>query len=105
MSFTDATKRAIATVWDLVPKRPALTVLYYHAVRADQAAAFEAQMALLRRTANIVPADHTGPLDRDRPNVAVTFDDAFRSVREHALPAGTVRRTSTAHARIDVSRR
>jgi peptidoglycan/xylan/chitin deacetylase (PgdA/CDA1 family) len=32
-------------------------------------------------------ADHVGPLAADRPNVAVTFDDAFRSIRENALPA------------------
>ena len=44
-------------------------------------------MAFLRRTANLVRADHAGPLAADRPNVAVTFDDAFRSVRENALPA------------------
>lgn len=87
MSLTDTAKRVIATAWDLVPTPPGLTILYYHAVTADCAAAFDAQMAYLRRTANLVHADHTGPLDPKRPNVAVTFDDAFRSVRENALPA------------------
>jgi peptidoglycan/xylan/chitin deacetylase (PgdA/CDA1 family) len=91
MSVKQAVKTAIATGWDLAARvaRPApkLTILYYHAVAADRAAAFDAQMAYLRRTANIVGADHIGPLAADRPNVAVTFDDAFRSVRENALPA------------------
>jgi peptidoglycan/xylan/chitin deacetylase (PgdA/CDA1 family) len=84
-------KSVIAVAWDAAARvrRPApkLTILYYHAVPAAQAAAFDAQMAYLKRTANIVPPDHTGSLAANRPNVAVTFDDAFQSVRENALPA------------------
>ena len=91
MSLKSSVKSAIAVGWDATQRmrggRPKLTILYYHAVPAAHAAAFDAQMAYLKRTANIVGADHLGPLDPDRPNVAVTFDDAFRSVREHALPA------------------
>ena len=91
MSLKRAVKIVIATVWDLaqrgVLRTPKLTILYYHAVPEELAGAFEAQMAYLKRTANIVAADHTGPLASDRPNVAVTFDDAFRSVRQNALPA------------------
>ncbi len=91
MSLKQGVKTAIATVWDLgarmVRPAPKLTILYYHAVAPELAAAFDAQMAYLKRTANVVGADHTGPLASDRPNVAVTFDDAFRSVRENALPA------------------
>ncbi|ODT87849.1 polysaccharide deacetylase family protein [Phenylobacterium sp. SCN 70-31] len=91
MSLTKFAKRGIATAWDLkariTPSAPRLTILYYHAVAADLAGDFDAQMAFLRRCANIVQADHSGPLDPVKPNVAVTFDDAFRSVRENALPA------------------
>jgi peptidoglycan/xylan/chitin deacetylase (PgdA/CDA1 family) len=91
MNFKRQVKNAIAWAWDatgrLHPQLPKLTILYYHAVPADRAGAFEGQMAYLRRTANLVYADHVGSLDPDRPNVAVTFDDAFRSVREHAVPA------------------
>jgi peptidoglycan/xylan/chitin deacetylase (PgdA/CDA1 family) len=91
MSLKSALKTAIAIVWDGMARlgRPApkLTILYYHAVAPNRAEAFDAQMAHLKRTANLVLADHTGPLAADRPNVAVTFDDAFRSVRENALPA------------------
>ncbi len=93
MRLKDAVKAVVAIAWDraarLVPPAPKLTILYYHAVPPAHAAAFDAQMAHLKRTANLVLADHTGPLASDRPNVAVTFDDAFRSVRENALPALT----------------
>lgn len=91
MSLKSQVKTAIAGAYDatrgLRGGEPKLTILYYHAVPAALAAGFDTQMAYLRRTANIVKPDHTGPLATDRPNVAVTFDDAFRSVREHALPA------------------
>ena len=91
MSLKSQVKAAIAAGYDATSAlrggKPKLTILYYHAVPAAQAEAFDAQMAYLRRVANIVKPDHTGPLATDRPNVAVTFDDAFRSVREHALPA------------------
>ena len=91
MSLKSTVKTAIATGWDLTsPVRrgpPKLTILYYHAVPAGLAHRFDAQMAYLKTNANIVKADHAGPLDPTRPNVAVTFDDAFRTVREHALPS------------------
>ena len=91
MSLKRSVKNLIARGWDvgarLVPTAPKLTILYYHAVPAERADAFDAQMAYLRRETNLVYADHAGPLASDRPNVAVTFDDAFRSVRENALPA------------------
>lgn len=94
MSVKSTVKAAIATAWDMLANggigpapRVKLTILYYHAVRPDQRDAFDRQMAFLRRTANLVAPDHSGPLDPKRPNVAVTFDDAFRSVRENALPA------------------
>ncbi|MBS0284974.1 MAG: polysaccharide deacetylase family protein [Proteobacteria bacterium] len=84
-------KTAIARGWSatrrLRPSRPRLTILYYHAVPAADAALFDRHMAWLAANANIVPADHEGPLDPRRLNVAVTFDDAFQSVMDHALPA------------------
>lgn len=91
MNLKQTLKTAIALAWDLGarlgPRKPKLTILYYHAVPAALAGAFERQMAYLRREANLVDADWDGPLAWDRPNVAVTFDDAFRSVRENGLPA------------------
>jgi peptidoglycan/xylan/chitin deacetylase (PgdA/CDA1 family) len=83
-------KASIATAWDLASRfrrEPRLSILYYHGVTPAQAGAFDAQMAYLRANANIVRADHQGPLDPQRPNVAVTFDDAFRSVRDNAVPS------------------
>lgn len=91
MSRKSFVKTTIALAWDalagVVPGTPKLTILYYHAVSPPLAEAFDAQMAYLKATANIVRPDYAGPLDARRPNVAVTFDDAFRSVRENALPS------------------
>jgi peptidoglycan/xylan/chitin deacetylase (PgdA/CDA1 family) len=91
MSPKQSVKTGIAFVWDLahsrLPAEAKLTILYYHAVPSHLREAFDAQIAYLKHTANVVLADHIGELSRDRPNVAVTFDDAFRSVRENALPA------------------
>lgn len=67
------------------PKRR-LTILYYHAVPAAQARGFARQMETLAKKAVIVDPDHAAPITTDKPVVAITFDDAFRSVAEHALP-------------------
>ncbi len=69
------------------PRTPALTVLYYHAVRASEVAGFERQMQALARWARVVPADWAGDVPANSPPlVAITFDDAFESVFDHALP-------------------
>jgi peptidoglycan/xylan/chitin deacetylase (PgdA/CDA1 family) len=60
-------------------------VLTYHALQERDVTRFEAQMQHLRRRATPVFADDERPLN-GRPVVAVTFDDAFQSVFEHALP-------------------
>jgi peptidoglycan/xylan/chitin deacetylase (PgdA/CDA1 family) len=89
MSLKEFVKTGVAMAWDLrpLPRRRGLTILYYHAVPSELRERFDTQMAYLKHTANVVAADHVGPLAKDRPNVAITFDDAFRSVRENALPA------------------
>jgi peptidoglycan/xylan/chitin deacetylase (PgdA/CDA1 family) len=68
--------------------RGRLTILYYHEVTADCRSNFARQMEALRRKALVVPASHRGPLPsaKNRKCVAITFDDAFRSVAENALP-------------------
>ena len=43
-------------------------------------------MATLSRRARVVPADWAGETDPARPTVAITFDDAFVSVADNALP-------------------
>lgn len=72
-------------------RRSHFVVLYYHAVPAEQRAAFARQMDLLLRIARPVRADFSGPLEPGRPCVAVTFDDAFRSAATHAIPETTKR--------------
>lgn len=63
-----------------------LVVLYYHGVSSDASAGFARQMHALARTATVVRADHQVPLPAGARCAAVTFDDAFRSVLEHAVP-------------------
>ena len=68
--------------------RERLTVLYYHGVTAGSRSNFARQMRALGRRALVVPASYRGPLPtaKGRKCVAITFDDAFRSVAENALP-------------------
>jgi peptidoglycan/xylan/chitin deacetylase (PgdA/CDA1 family) len=62
-----------------------LTILYYHAVRPEQAAAFQRQVRMAKASAVPERADYLAPPDGTR-RVAMTFDDAFMSVVDHALP-------------------
>jgi peptidoglycan/xylan/chitin deacetylase (PgdA/CDA1 family) len=60
-------------------------VMTYHAVRPEDVPNFERQMQhLSRRTTRVFPDDRRPP--NGRPPVAVTFDDAFQSVFDNALP-------------------
>lgn len=63
-----------------------LTILYYHGVRSDYLFEFRRQMDMLRRSMNVVDADYKGNLPSTRKSVAITFDDAFVSVLQNALP-------------------
>ncbi len=85
--------------WNRSNRGPRRTVLAYHAVGDCSLAddrnslfvsptAFAAQMADLAATRRVVPlADALdAPLPPGKPVVAITFDDGYRSVREHALP-------------------
>lgn len=65
-------------------RTPGTVVLCYHGVRPEQASRFRRQMRTIRGRA--VPLAEAGRSDRGR-TVAVTFDDAFACLREHALPA------------------
>lgn len=60
-------------------------VLYYHAIPAGSRPQFAAQMDMLQRLTVPVDAEHDthGTIGRSS---AVTFDDAFVSVVDHALP-------------------
>ncbi len=61
-------------------------VLYYHEVPEAARPRFARQMKALARGTTVVRAAHTGPLPDGGSYVAITFDDAFRSVRTNAVP-------------------
>jgi peptidoglycan/xylan/chitin deacetylase (PgdA/CDA1 family) len=76
-----ATRRLVAA--EDPPAPP--VVLTYHALQGHEIARFEEQMRHLHHRATTVFADDEQRLN-GRPVVAVTFDDAFQSVADHALP-------------------
>jgi peptidoglycan/xylan/chitin deacetylase (PgdA/CDA1 family) len=63
-----------------------LTILYYHGVSTEQRLSFARQMNALHRNARVLPASYQGKLPPGITPVAITFDDAFVSVAEIALP-------------------
>jgi peptidoglycan/xylan/chitin deacetylase (PgdA/CDA1 family) len=63
-----------------------LVVLYYHGVPDEARARFAGQMQALSRKTTVVRAAHVGELPNGGDCVAITFDDAFRSVGTNAVP-------------------
>jgi peptidoglycan/xylan/chitin deacetylase (PgdA/CDA1 family) len=63
-----------------------MIVLYYHSVPPSSRAGFARQMAILAQRAHVVPADWSDETDPASPTVAITFDDAYVSVIDNALP-------------------
>jgi peptidoglycan/xylan/chitin deacetylase (PgdA/CDA1 family) len=61
-------------------------VLYYHAVKPDQRQRFARQMDEVLKRASVFPADAPESISSEGWNVAVTFDDGFRSVVANAVP-------------------
>jgi len=61
-------------------------VLYYHEVPDKARSRFAGQMHTLSRTTTVVRAAHNGTLPPGGYYAAITFDDAFRSVRTNAVP-------------------
>jgi peptidoglycan/xylan/chitin deacetylase (PgdA/CDA1 family) len=61
-------------------------VLYYHEVPDEDRARFARQMRALSRRTTVVRAAHTGSLRDGAHYVAITFDDAFKSVLTNAVP-------------------
>jgi peptidoglycan/xylan/chitin deacetylase (PgdA/CDA1 family) len=72
----------------LVGRQPPqrLTILYYHGVAAKYRLNFGRQMDALQRFTCVLPASYRGILPLEKKCVAITFDDAFHSVLENALP-------------------
>jgi peptidoglycan/xylan/chitin deacetylase (PgdA/CDA1 family) len=60
--------------------------LYYHCVLPRHQVGFARQMDVLLKRAVPVPVDRREPLAPGRRYAAVTFDDGFTSVADHALP-------------------
>ncbi len=67
-------------------------VLYYHAVRPDQARAFENQVDELLRLAKPITASEIASLEPGGKYFAITFDDAFASVLDNAIPVLAARK-------------
>ena len=68
------------------PVRATGIVLYYHAVKSHQRRRFAWQLDELLKRAVPFPADLPESMRPGTRNVAVTFDDGFRSVVDNALP-------------------
>lgn len=68
-----------------LPLPPRLMILCYHAVPAAKTAGFARQLASLGRAGPIVPCD-ADPALLTHSATAITFDDAFESVADNALP-------------------
>jgi len=68
------------------PSPQQLTILYYHGVFPEHRHSFARQMASLHRGASVLPASYRGELPSGKKCVAITFDDAFTSIAENALP-------------------
>jgi peptidoglycan/xylan/chitin deacetylase (PgdA/CDA1 family) len=63
-----------------------LTILYYHGISSALRYRFAGQMEALRRDAQVVPTFYQGDLVKEKSSVAISFDDAFVSVLENAVP-------------------
>ncbi len=68
-----------------IKARPRLVILYYHDIPVVSRARFARQMDKLMRRATVVGADWRGGPVKGRV-CAITFDDAFVSVIDNALP-------------------
>jgi peptidoglycan/xylan/chitin deacetylase (PgdA/CDA1 family) len=79
---------AYALFLPLIRKGCNRTVVYYHSVRKKDARQFEKQIAYLARKYKVIkPSEiRTAPGEGPKALVAITFDDAFISVLENAIP-------------------
>ena len=68
-----------------LPRTPTLTILYYHAIRPETLPRFLWQLSAIEAFGDCVSPDYRGSA-ASRPKIAITFDDAFQSVFDLALP-------------------
>lgn len=73
---------------NLSSKKPRRVVLYYHSVNRADVVGFRKQMAYLAKKYPVLKASEirTASTDEADTMVAITFDDAFVSVKENAVP-------------------
>lgn len=72
----------------LVRRRPRRVILYYHSVKKKDIRQFEKQMRYLARYCSVVKASGILKTNSNGANfvVGITFDDAFASIWENAIP-------------------
>jgi peptidoglycan/xylan/chitin deacetylase (PgdA/CDA1 family) len=71
----------------LIHNKPLRTVIYYHSVKKVDIPGFSKQMAYLADKCSVVkPSNIKNNSDTDRVQTSITFDDAFVSVFENAVP-------------------
>lgn len=72
----------------VIRKNTSRVVLYYHGINKANMAAFRKQMEYLARRYTVVKASEIIDADVDgaKNSVAITFDDAFVSMMENAVP-------------------
>ena len=83
-SWAESFRALMKLAGRLPPAR--FTILYYHAIPAKHREAFSKHLDMLARWAQVVPASYRGKLSTGVNYVSITFDDAFLSVAENALP-------------------
>jgi GT2 family glycosyltransferase/peptidoglycan/xylan/chitin deacetylase (PgdA/CDA1 family) len=74
------------------PVRHSLVVLCYHGVPAALRESFARQLDILAACASVIPADYHGVAVPGGRSVAITFDDAFTSALDNAIPQLRARR-------------
>jgi peptidoglycan/xylan/chitin deacetylase (PgdA/CDA1 family) len=77
-----------AAISSVAQKKPYRIVMCYHSIKKQDIGSFEKQMAYLASNCKVVKASEilTASMDGVNPIAAITFDDAFVSVFENALP-------------------
>ncbi len=72
----------------LTGKRPARVLIYYHNIKKTDVPGFRRQMGFLAHRCQVArPSEMMTPVTAGNKDVvAITFDDAFVGVKEHAIP-------------------
>lgn len=77
-----------APLMPMIQAKPRRVVLYYHSVKAEYRSMFERQMAYLAANCTVTRVSEIKTAGSNGADVvaAITFDDAFESVLENAVP-------------------